>query len=737
MDNNKRNNIPQISIFDRFSNWFFSMLKSGFFGYFFTSYDNINDKFTRKKVKEHNEEKPSTRRRFASAVEKSRVINFVPKISDFLLRLSVRDYGIVFITMGISIIILYLIQQYVQFLYIGFESFVGAIAIAVLALPFLISSKSISQIIIGNKVFSGILFGFFGIRYEKFRIQAENKRLVLSTLSLLFGIILAVGAYFISPVNIVLILLGLAFAYATLITPEVGIVLTLLILPFISTYVIAAFMFYILGCYLIKYILKKRIFKFEYFDLWILILFVCVFICSLFTKNFFGTLPAILTNLVFILSYFAIANLIRSKEWYARCIKAIVFSSVFASLVAIVQFIFSKIGHYVTWFERFLKYEESFFSTFDSPTLFAQYLVCVIPFIVVYMISIRQEFKAFFGFIVTILSVACLVMTYNGYAIIAAIVAVLMLLIIFHRNFIYLAITTIVSFALLYFLLPKHIVEKFLATMNIMGGNTPQRIPYFQSMFEMIKARPFGYAFSDIPFAEFASEGGISNANSLYLQIAITCGILGLIVFVAFCVIVAKLNFSYLIKAPNKFRKINCLAGFCSFIGILTVGLFDYAWLDKRIMLMFFISIGLSMAYIRLERDEQKPHHMAIDISYAHADIPLATDSIQESVPVRKYVRIPKPKKFKLSKTNMAKNKFDDSTFDTREYDTTSEFSRIDDKEETSKESVSEKDDSLKKDGADSEIASVSEGASDDGVSESADTLKSEDITEEKNDETE
>ena len=667
MDNNKRKNIPQASLFDRFSTWFFSTLKGGLFGYFFTSYDRINDKITNrktKKVAKQESEAPSARKRFARAVEKNRVINFIPKIPDFLLRLATRDYGIMLLTMGASIILLYLIQQYVQFLYIGFEEFIAAIVISVLSLPFLFSSKSISQTIFDNKVFNAILFGFFGVRREKFMIQAEKNKVVISTASLFIGLLLAVCAYFLSPIKIVLILLAIFFAYATLITPEVGIILTLLILPFASTYFIAGSMLYIFGCYLLKYILKKRIFKFEYFDIWVSVLFVGVFIYSCFTKNFIHTLPTILTNLIFILSYFVISNLIRSKEWYSRCIRSIVFSSAFASLVGLTQLIFAKIGHYVTWFERFLKYEESLFSTFDSPTLFAQYLVCVIPFVFVYMFSIGKEIKTFFGFVVMVLSLACVVLTYNGYALIACIVSILMLFVIFHRNFIYLAITTILSCTLLYFFLPNHIVEKFMATMNIMGGNTPQRVVYFRSMFDMIKAHPIGYGFSNLPFGEFATDTSIANANSLYLQIAITCGIFGMILFIAFGVVFAKLNFSYLVKAPNKFRKINCAAGFCSVIGVLTVGLFDYAWLDKRLMLLFFVSVALSMAYIRIERNEQSSHHTIVDITRASTDIPLS-NTPKETVPTRKYVKMPKPKKSKSKKADLV-----ESTFDTREYDT-------------------------------------------------------------------
>ena len=115
----------------------------------------------------------------------------------------------------------------------------------------------------------------------------------------------------------------------------------------------------------------------------------------------------------------------------------------------------------------------------------------------------------------------------------------------------------------------------------------------------------------------------------------------------------ARLMLSYATRAKNEYRRVNCCAGLCSTLALLSSGIFNYALLDKRIFLLLVVTIGLSFAYIKIDREEEATVKEYIDITASCIDIQLKEEDMGEIVPRRRYVHFIKEKKPKKKKQNI------------------------------------------------------------------------------------
>lgn len=653
MDNKQKGYSQKQSGFDRFSAWFFASLKSGLFGYLFTSYDKENELYLKKanKVKDKGYERRrgKARRRVAALIERSVFANAVPAIPDFLLRVSTRDYALVFFIMGLLTTVLYPIRQYLTLIDVSFETFISGIIVCVCCVPLFFSAQSVSKDVMSSKITRGILFDFLGIREEKFRVASEKKKFTSPNISFFVGLLLGVGSYFITPFKILGIIAILIVAYEVLTVPEVGVVLIIFSAPFLNMYALAASTVYVFICYILKCIVGKRTFKFEYFDLWASI-FIVVLICGGFiSSDIRSSAKAMAVCVSLSLSYFIVVNLIRSKEWYARGLTSAMVATLIVTLVAIFQAVMGKISEFVPDASFFSTSGENISSVFSSSVVFAEYLMITIPIIVTYMITKRERSSKFAAFLLCVISVVSLFLTRSSEGVLGCAVAIMLLLLIYHRNYIYLLITLCVGLPVIFLAMPVAARQSFIDFLGFSDISPSAKLPVLRSAFEAIKSHPFGIGLGN----------GASDMGSLYFNLAAELGIIGLVVFLAFMFVFAKLNFTYCAKSKNRFRKISCCVGFCSVIGTLASGTVDCVFEDKSVLLMFIISIGMSFAYIKIERDEEAPKSLSVDIASASVDIILSNDTTN-AVPKRKYVHAPKAKKDRrISEEDMVKEFYD------------------------------------------------------------------------------
>ncbi len=609
------------------------------FGYFFTSYDDVNERYLKTvKRKKGGSRRGRVCRGVAGLIERSFFVNAAPKITELLLRLTLKDYGIMTFVMGALIAVLYFLNDYVTFLNVSIEMFISGMAVCACAVPMLFSSKSLSHNVYSSKLCNRLLFKFLGLNKEKMREASEKDKISIPNGAIFLGIALGVFACFIPPLQLVALIGFAVLCYCTLRTPEIGIIAVILSLPFASISFICGLVTYVFICYVIKCLIGKRTFKFEYFDIFVILVFAVTLIRGAISPDYIQSLKNALVSSSLILFYFVVTNLIRSKAWFRRCLLAFVISGSIVSTIAIVQIVIGKLSLYFPDLSRLFTNGQSATSLFSDSEVLAHFLVSIIPFTLVHLISERIYSKKFIGALTGLLLLAAMAFTHSISGIVGLVFATLLLLTIYNRNFAYLSLVVIAVCPVLYFTLPAKALEKLLSMKMLEGLTVSGFVENLRNGFKMVLANPLGIGSSENYFKELfgVSYGYFDN---LLIQALIEYGVVGLVIFSAFALMLIRLTFSYCIKAKNQYRKINCCAGFCSLTGLVISCMLSYTWHDKGIYLLFWILVALSFAYIRIERQDEEPKGALKDFTSATLEITLTGDSYHDNVPVRRYVR--------------------------------------------------------------------------------------------------
>ena len=645
----------------KLSAWGFKVLQNSFIGKYFTSYEKANDKF-QKITKKENKNSKVRKYRIARLLERSFVAKATPKIYQSFLRIGVSNYATAAVGMGVVSFTLFILN-YLKYFTLGnvtvtLPMLVLPALLIILPLPYLFSGKSLAQAFLTNGFLHAMVFGFLGADSEAIKDKAAKPRISNTMLSFIVGISLGTVSYFIGkPENILYAISILLFAYVVMRTPEIGIILVIFTMPFVSMLVTKIAIVYITFCYIIKIILHKRVVTFEYFDIWPTLAIVGMVFTGIDYQNPKSTLPVIGSNLVILISYFIIANLIRSKDWFKKCIFALTSSAFICALVGIAQFVLGVLynANFMEKSEKiqevlslFAGYNKGAPSIFSSSSAFAYYVIIAIPFALVHVFAERREALKIGGFFIAAILTLSLVAAHSNAAVIGLLFAVLLLLIIRNRNYIYLAIIAIAAPLGLYFSVRSNqaVLDFFNKFEEFRAIDPTEKLLELKNGFVLWLNSPLGKGL-----------GSAAEYDSLLLQIFLEYGIVMAILFLVCAIMFARLVFSYCAKEKGKHRKTYCSAGLCALLGIFITGIFENVWLDSKIMLLSVLCMALSFAYIKVERDMHTQMLEGNSFNHAFVEIELAEEEYHEYVLTRKYVRPPRRFRSKVKKQETLKIK--------------------------------------------------------------------------------
>lgn len=89
------------------------------------------------------------------------------------------------------------------------------------------------------------------------------------------------------------------------------------------------------------------------------------------------------------------------------------------------------------------------------------------------------------------------------------------------------------------------------------------------------------------------------HAHNIFLQIWIETGIIGLFSFIGIQIYLLKESIYMIKEKDNKTTNNYIIAAISAIMGFLTIGLVEYVWHDHRVMLFYFMVVGLLMALLR------------------------------------------------------------------------------------------------------------------------------------------
>ncbi len=629
-------------LFDKFTNAVYSALMNGLFGRIFTSYSPMQSSFENGFVKNYftsNGKLENKFRKFkkklSQGFEQSFLLGWIGNLIKSIMSSKLKLYGNFCLSFGLYSVLAYFIRSFVPFFRAPDDTFLLiSIVSIIVSIPLMLSKESLAGAVGSGRITRLIFADGFGFKDENFDVPIKKSR-GRANLAILFGMLLGLLCFVIHPIFIVFSIAATAIFTLILITPEIGIVLVAFLLPFFSLFeepsvLLAIFVLVATAGYLIKLVRGKRVLKLEIIDLFVLFFAIVIYMSGLISAGGKSSLYSAILSCTLMLGYFLTVNLMRTEKWLSRCASAIVSSSVIVAAIGVFQYIFGYAR--LDWLDlnMFSDIKGRVVSVFENPNILAAYLTITFPLLLYKTIKASTKAAKLLGFFSILTVVACTVFTWSRAAWVAMILSIIIMGLINSRKTFKVLFVLLLSLPVVSFFIPHSVVNRFMSIGSMADSSTYYRVYTWRGSFEALKDYFFGgmgygtSAYMEIyPQYAYAGMEAVEHSHNLFLQIMLSAGIFGFLIFAVVMFMFAQKNFEYFKSAEYKSVKLSASAAFAGVCGVLIMGLFDYVWYSYRVFYMFWFVMALSCAYIRFgnRESERKRGAEYIGPSSASVDI--------------------------------------------------------------------------------------------------------------------
>jgi len=383
---------------------------------------------------------------------------------------------------------------------------------------------------------------------------------------------------------------------------ELFIGITIILAPIMPTMVDLLLVIGTFISFLLKVLLDKD-FKFVYspVNMFLNIFMLIYFISSLVSYDIGTSLKIGLLLLCFMLFYYVIINTIKTKKQLNVMIALFAIVGLLIATYGIYQYVFGGSFASSSFVDKkmFEDINARVSGTFDNPNVMGEYLLLVLPLLFTY-------FFKFKGFRPKLISLCCigvaviaLALTYSRGCYLGLIVSCAVFLLLISIKFILLFIAGAIA---LPFVLPKSIMNRLTSIGNTEDNSTSYRISIWKGAIALIKDywyRPIGQgseAFNSV-YPYYALNGvSAEHTHNLFLQIAVETSMFGLLSFVALIFRIFQSLFSSIKNCTDMNIKYSLIGFVSALSGFLVQSMFDNTWYNNRIVLVFWIFVGLSQS---------------------------------------------------------------------------------------------------------------------------------------------
>ena len=650
---------------DKFCDAVYSKLTGGSIGALFSAYPDVNESALGRISDSGFRTRILTpaRRAVASKLENSVFADLYGRFVKYLLSVRLRIYGVFLFS--------FLIYSAV-FAAIGFfrgksddiSVFVIPALISLGCIPILIPGKTLSQALASSKI-GALILKIIGARVERLDLDRKNGR---GDIALVLALFMSFLTFFVPFWLILAAVVGAVFVLVVFDSPEFGTICLFFFMPILPTVALAAIGVLTMLSFLLKAILARRLFRFEAIDLTFL-----PFVLFMLVATLFGASQTSLASgaimIIFCCCFYLVVFTLVTREWLRRAAIALIISCAGISVYGIFQYINESVfGNAVEndWVDQkmFGYITGRATATLDNPNMLSVYLIIVLPIAFCALITLarnfRERFAAFAAFSVITL---CLGLTWTRGAWLGALIALVILVMIWSRRSIYMFIAGIVAFPFLPYILPANIWARFSSIGNFADSSSAYRVNILKSAFELLprfimNGLGLGEESWYAVWTKIALDGveDTTHTHNLFVQIWVQTGLVSLIVFICFIVLLFVSNFNFFRKLkeaddvimshisvgslkessssepPEKAVDVNAekkktvlrleaAAPACGIFAALLMGLTDYIWYNYRVFLIFWLVCGLSSANVRVGRRELEYRTAALSPGKASAEI--------------------------------------------------------------------------------------------------------------------
>ena len=350
-------------------------------------------------------------------------------------------------------------------------------------------------------------------------------------------------------------------------------------------------------------VLLEDDFKFRYTPLnaWVIVFIAVYALSSIASLSLATSLQIALLVISFILFYFVIINSITSNKQLNMMIGIFTVIGLLISMYGIYQYLFAGTFASNSFVDKemFEDITTRVSGTFDNPNVMGEYLLLVIPLALTYFFNCKGWLKKLIAFGIVGVMGICLALTYSRGCYLGLVACIGVFLLLINLRFILLCLAGVVA---LPFVLPQSIMNRLTSIGNTNDSSTSYRISIWKGALDMIKDywyRPIGQgtvAFNSIYPLYSYSGVGAEHTHNLFLQLIIETGIVGIITFVGVIFKFYQYLCNGVTKCVEKTLSIKMIAFISGMTGFLIQSMFDNTWYNNRIILIFWIFIGLGVA---------------------------------------------------------------------------------------------------------------------------------------------
>lgn len=384
--------------------------------------------------------------------------------------------------------------------------------------------------------------------------------------------------------------------------PTIWIGFTIVLAPLLETMQILLLVLASIGSFFIKVMLEED-FQFRYtpMNAWVIGFMLIYTLSAIGSMSIVTSLKVALLVLSFIAFYFVIVNSITTKEQLDSMLLLFVGVGTIVALYGVYQYFFAGTFASSSFVDKemFEDISTRVSGTFDNPNVMGEYLLLVIPVALTYLWKSKKWFPKLFTCGIIGIMLMSLAFTYSRgcYLGIAACIGIFLLLV--NLKSIILFLVGLVALPLV---LPSSILNRLSSIGNTGDSSTSYRISIWKGAIDMIRDywyRPIGQgtvAFNQIYPLYSYSGVGAEHAHNLFLQLMIETGILGIIAMAGVLFKFYQTLGHALKVCKEKILSVQMIAFIAGMTGFLIQSLFDNTWYNNRMILIFWIFLGLAMA---------------------------------------------------------------------------------------------------------------------------------------------
>lgn len=246
------------------------------------------------------------------------------------------------------------------------------------------------------------------------------------------------------------------------------------------------------------------------------------------------------------------------------------------------------------------------YSTFGNPNNYAEFLVLFLPISFAYALTRKTTNAKVLCLGIAAISTVALVLTYSRSGWIAFAVSVMVFIVLYDKKY----FPLLVLLAILAIpLLPESVLNRILTIGNLKDSSSSYRLDIWTGCAKLLNVYWFtgvglgsGGFMKLFPLFAIGQTGIAPHSHMQFMEMLIELGILGFVVYICFTLSSMRKAF----KASNssdKLLKALATALAAAMSGIILIGFFEYCWFYPRVLLAFFVCIGIVLAITKLSKE--------------------------------------------------------------------------------------------------------------------------------------